>query len=140
MIHFLQIVWDPKSEGIPIFGDFKIHFYSMMWMAAFVLGWYLMKKIYKHENQTEDKLDSLFIYSVLGIMIGARLGHVIFYDWDYYKNHLLEILLPIRESNTGSLLFGLIDGYEFTGFTGLASHGATIGVILGMYIYTRKFP
>ena len=76
----LQIVWDPSSEGINLFGDFKIHYYSMMWMAAFILGWYIMKKIYKHENQTEEKLDSLFIYSVLGIMIGARVGHVVFYQ------------------------------------------------------------
>ena len=69
----------------------------------------------------------------------ARLGHVFFYDWPYYKNHLLEILLPIRESANGSL-FGFINGYEFTGFTGLASHGAIIGVLIGTYLYTRKYP
>jgi len=128
MIHFLQIVWDPKSEGIPIFGDFKIHFYSMMWMAAFVLGWYLMKKIYKHENQTEDKLDSLFIYSVLGIMIGARLGHVIFYQPELFKQDFFSVFLPFR----------FRPEFEFTGFRGLASHGAAITMIFSMYLYNKK--
>lgn len=127
-MHFLQIVWDPKSEGIPIFGDFKIHFYSMMWMAAFVLGWYIMKKIYKHENQTEEKLDSLFIYSVLGIMIGARLGHVIFYQPELFKQDFFSIFLPFRFNPE----------FEFTGFRGLASHGAAIGMIISMYLYNKK--
>ena len=77
---FLQIVWEPASDGIRLFGNFKIHYYSLMWMAAFIIGFYIMKKIYKNENQSEHKLDSLFMYSVLGIMIGARLGHVIFYQ------------------------------------------------------------
>lgn len=85
-----------------------------------------------------EKLDSLFIYTVVSIMLGARLGHVFFYDWDYYKDHLLEILLPIRE-NANSSLFGLINGYEFTGFTGLASHGATIAAIVGVWLFCRKW-
>jgi prolipoprotein diacylglyceryl transferase len=72
-------------------------------------------------------------------MLGARLGHVFFYDWAYYQDHLLEILLPIRESAKGAL-FGLIRGYEFTGFAGLASHGAAIGIILGMMLYIKKNP
>lgn len=127
-MHFLQIVWEPKSEGIPIFGDFKIHYYSMMWMAAFILGWYIMKKIYKHENQTEEKLDSLFIYSVLGIMVGARLGHVIFYQPELFKQDFFSIFLPFR----------FRPEFEFTGFRGLASHGAAIGMIISMYFYNKK--
>jgi prolipoprotein diacylglyceryl transferase len=127
-MHFLQIVWDPKSDGIPIFGDFKIHYYSMMWMLAFVLGWYIMKKIYKHENQSEEKLDSLFIYSVLGIMIGARLGHVIFYQPELFKQDFFSIFLPFR----------FHPEFEFTGFRGLASHGAAIGMIISMYLYNKR--
>ena len=96
-----------------------------------------MKRIFERENKSREQLDSLFVYTVLATMLGARLGHVFFYDWPYYKNHLLEILLPIRE-RAGSTLFGIINGYEFTGFTGLASHGAAIGVIVGMYLFTRK--
>jgi prolipoprotein diacylglyceryl transferase len=97
-----------------------------------------MKKIFEKEKKSMEKLDALFIYTVLATMLGARLGHVIFYDWEYYQDHLLEILLPIRESAEGSL-FGFIRGYEFSGFTGLASHGAAIGIIIGMYLYTRKY-
>ena len=126
-MHALQIVWDPSSEGLEIFG-FTIHYYSMMWMAAFILGWYIMKKIYKQENQTEEKLDSLFIYSVLGIMIGARVGHVVFYQSELILEDPLSIFLP----------FKFAGGFEFTGFRGLASHGAAIGMIISMYLYNKK--
>jgi prolipoprotein diacylglyceryl transferase len=99
-----------------------------MWMVAFILGWYIMKKIYKNENQSEDKLDSIFIYSVLGIMIGARLGHVIFYQPELFKEDFFSIFLPFKFSG----------GFEFTGFRGLASHGAAIGMIVSMYLYNKK--
>jgi prolipoprotein diacylglyceryl transferase len=127
-MYFLQTVWDPTSDGIAIFGDFKIHYYSLMWMAAFITGWYIMKKIYKNEGQSEEKLDGLFMYSVLGIMIGARLGHVVFYQSELFKEDFLSVFLPFRFSG----------GFEFTGFRGLASHGAAIGMILSMYIYNKK--
>ena len=127
-MYFLQTVWDPSSDGIALFGDFKIHYYSLMWMAAFVTGWYLMKKIYKNEGQSDEKLDGLFMYSVLGIMIGARLGHVVFYQSELFKEDFLSVFLPFRFSG----------GFEFTGFRGLASHGAAIGMIISMYIYNNK--
>ncbi|MEC8133748.1 MAG: prolipoprotein diacylglyceryl transferase [Bacteroidota bacterium] len=125
---FLQIVWEPTSDGIRLFGDFKIHYYSLMWMLAFVLGYQIMKKIYKNEEQSEKKLESLFMYSVLGIMIGARLGHVIFYQSELFREDFFSVFLPFKFSG----------GFEFTGFRGLASHGATIGMITSMYIYNKK--
>jgi phosphatidylglycerol---prolipoprotein diacylglyceryl transferase len=125
---FLQIVWEPASDGIRLFGNFKIHYYSLMWMAAFIIGFYIMKKIYKNENQSEHKLDSLFMYSVLGIMIGARLGHVIFYQTELFREDFLSVFLPFKFSG----------GFEFTGFRGLASHGAAIGMIISMAIYNKK--
>mgnify|MGYP006102708647 FL=1 len=127
-MYLLQTVWDPTSDGIALFGNFKIHYYSLMWMAAFVVGWYLMKKIYKNENQSDEKLDGLFMYSVFGIMIGARLGHVIFYQSELFREDFLSVFLPFRFSG----------GFEFTGFRGLASHGAAIGMIVSMYIYNKK--
>lgn len=138
-MHFLGITWNPNETLFNI-GFIQIKYYNLLWITAFALGWFIMKKIFTNEKKSIEQLDSLFIYTVLGTMLGARLGHVIFYDWPYYSNHLLEILLPIRESNSGSLLFGLVNGYEFTGFTGLASHGATLGIIVGTYLYTRKYP
>ena len=125
---FLQIIWEPASDGIRLFGNFKIHYYSMMWIVAFVLGYRIMKKIYTNENQSEKKLDSLFMYSVLGIMIGARLGHVIFYQVELFREDFFSVFLPFKFSG----------GFEFTGFRGLASHGATIGMIVSMYLYNKK--
>ena len=125
---FLQIIWEPASDGIRLFGNFKIHYYSMMWIVAFVLGYRIMKKIYTNENQSEKKLDSLFMYSVLGIMIGARLGHVIFYQAELFREDFFSVFLPFKFSG----------GFEFTGFRGLASHGATIGMIFSMYLYNKK--
>ncbi len=125
---FLQIIWEPASDGIRLFGNFKIHYYSMMWIVAFVLGYRIMKKIYNNENQSEKKLDSLFMYSVLGIMIGARLGHVIFYQAELFREDFFSVFLPFKFSG----------GFEFTGFRGLASHGATIGMIVSMYLYNKK--
>ena len=137
-MHYLGIIWNP-NETLFSLGPLQIKYYNLLWIIAFGLGWFLMKKIFTNEKKTVEQLDSLFIHTVLATMLGARLGHVFFYDWPYYKNHLLEILLPIRESADGTL-FGFINGYEFTGFTGLASHGAIIGVLIGTYLYAKKYP
>jgi prolipoprotein diacylglyceryl transferase len=135
-MYFLGFTWNPTETLFKI-GFLQIKYYNLLWIIAFALGWFIMKRIFLNEKKSIEELDSLFIYTVLATMLGARLGHVFFYDWAYYQNHILEILLPIRE-RAGSALFGFINGYEFTGFTGLASHGAAIGIIIGMYIYTRK--
>ncbi|TRX41418.1 prolipoprotein diacylglyceryl transferase [Flavobacterium restrictum] len=126
MIHALNIVWNP-SEGIDL-GFFVIRYYSLMFVVAFGLGWYIMKNIFEREGESIDKLDSLFIWTVLATLIGARLGHVLFYDWEYYRNHLLEIFLPFRFEPK----------LEFTGFQGLASHGAAISIIIAMYFYSKN--
>lgn len=135
MLHTLNIVWNP-SEGIDL-GFFVIRYYSLMFVIALSIGWYIMKKIYEREDVSIEKLDSLFVYTVLATLIGARLGHVLFYDWEYFRQHLLEIFLPIR-ATPGTLLFGFIKGWEFTGFAGLASHGAAIAIIITMYYYSKK--
>ena len=88
-----------------------------------------MKKIFEKEKIPLEYLESLFVYMVISILLGARLGDVFFYSWDYYQDHFIEILLPIRETS---------DGYSFTGFRGLASHGAVIGALIGLYFYKRK--
>lgn len=135
MTHALNIVWNP-SEGIDL-GFFIIRFYSLMFVIAFGLGWYIMKKIFEREGQSIEKLDSLFVWTVLATLLGARLGHVFFYDWEYFRNHLIEILLPVRE-NSGGSLFGFISGWEFTGYQGLASHGAAISIIIAMYYFSKN--
>ena len=121
----LNMLWNP-SEGIDL-GFFVIRYYSLMFVIAFGLGWYIMKRIFERENESLEKLDSLFIWTVLATLLGARLGHVFFYDWPYYKEHLSEILLPFRFSP-----------FEFTGFQGLASHGAALAIIVTMYFFSKK--
>jgi len=120
------MIWNP-SEGFDL-GFMQLRYYSLMFVVAFGLGWFVMKKIYDREGLSVDKLDKLFIYTVLATLIGARLGHVFFYDWDYFKDHLLEIILPVRFSPK----------FEIVGFSGLASHGAAIGIILTMYFYSKN--
>ena len=133
-----KIKWEP-SETIFKIGDFGIHYYSLMFVLAFTIGYYLMKRMFNKEKISEEFIEPLLVYIVFSTLIGARLGEVFFYNWDYYSNHLIEILLPIREKENGGFLFGLLNNYEFIGFRGLASHGASIGIILGLYIYQRKY-
>lgn len=128
MTHALSFVWNP-SEGIDL-GFFMIRYYSLMFVVAFGLGWYIMKKIFEREGESMENLDKLFIYTLIATLLGARLGHVFFYDWDYFSQHPAEILLPFRWDSNGN--------FEFTGFAGLASHGAAIAIILFMIYYSKK--
>ncbi len=136
-MHLLSINWNP-SEVLLNLGPIQIRYYSLMFIIAFSLGYYITKKIYDNEGIEIKYLDSLFMYAVIATLLGARLGEVFFYNWPYYQDHLIEILLPIKE-DANATLFGFIDGYKFTGFAGLASHGAAIGIIVAMYLYRRKY-
>lgn len=122
----LNIVWNP-SEGIDL-GFFVIRFYSLMFVVAFVLGWYLMKKIFERENETIEKLDTLFIYTFFATLIGARLGHVIFYQSELFREDFWSVFLPFKTKPE----------FEFTGFSGLASHGAAVAIIIMMYFYSKN--
>jgi prolipoprotein diacylglyceryl transferase len=127
-MYLLQFDWNPIT-GIDIIGNFKLHFYSVMWIIAFLLGWYIMKRIFTKEKVNLEYLDPLFIYTVLATMLGARLGHVLFYQSELISQDFFSIFLPFRFKPE----------FEFTGFQGLASHGAAIGIIIGMYLYRRKY-
>ncbi|EAQ41647.1 prolipoprotein diacylglyceryl transferase [Polaribacter sp. MED152] len=126
-MNFLAINWDP-SLGIDL-GFFVVRWYSLMFVASFLLGLHLMKKIYINDNIPVEKLDTLFMYVFVSMLIGMRLGDVFFYSWDYYQDHLLEIIIPFKQVN---------GTWKFTGFTGFASHGAAISIILAMYFYAKK--
>ncbi|MDA0757881.1 MAG: prolipoprotein diacylglyceryl transferase [Bacteroidetes bacterium] len=134
----LKIDWSP-SEIFLNLGPLSIHWYSVMFIIAFSLGYYLIKKIYINENKSIDLIEPLFIYIVIGTLIGARLGEVLFYNWEYFQNNLIEIFLPIKRDINSSLFFGIIDGWRFIGYRGLASHGAAVGIITSMFIYKSKF-
>lgn len=125
-MHYLTITWNP-SEGIDL-GFFMIRYYSLMFVVAFTLGWILTKKIYEREGLSQEKLDSLFIYMVVATLAGARLGHVIFYQPELFVEDPISVFLPIST----------VPEFEFTGFQGLASHGASIAIVIAMYYYSKK--
>ena len=125
-MHILSFPWDP-SEGIDL-GFFVIRYYSLMFVLAFTLGWFITKRIFKREGIAQEKLDSLFIYMVVAILIGARMGHVIFYQSELITEDFFSVFLP----------FSFVPEFEYTGFQGLASHGAAIAVIIAMFIYSKK--
>ena len=122
----LQIDWNPSPEIFKI-GPFAVRYYSLMFVIAFMLGLYLMKKIFIKDKISLEKLDSLFIYVVIATLAGARIGHFLFYDPMFLIQKPLEVFLPFKFSP-----------FEFTGFAGLASHGAAIGIIIAMYIFSKK--
>ncbi|MDF1516541.1 MAG: prolipoprotein diacylglyceryl transferase [Lutibacter sp.] len=123
----LQIDWNPSPEIFKI-GSFAIRYYSLMFVIAFMLGLYLMKKIFINDNIPIEKLDSLFIYTIVATLLGARIGHFLFYEPEFLFSKPLEVLLPFRFSPK----------FEFTGYAGLASHGAAIGIITAMYFYSKN--
>ncbi|KPM30634.1 Prolipoprotein diacylglyceryl transferase [Croceitalea dokdonensis DOKDO 023] len=127
-MHFLGFNWNPDGTLFEL-GFLQIKYYNLLWILAFVAGLFIMKKIFTRENKSMEKLDSLFMYCVISIMLGARLGHVIFYQSELITQDPLSILLPIRT----------VPEFEFTGFTGLASHGATIAAFLALYLFSRKY-
>ena len=133
-----KIDWAP-SEVLVSLGPLTIYWYSVMFIIAFSLGYYIVQKIYVNDSKPIELVEPLFIYVVFGTLLGARLGEVFFYNWEYFQNNLIEILLPIKKDIDSSMLFGIIDGYKFVGYRGLASHGATIGIITAMFIYKYKF-
>ena len=125
-MQFLTFTWNP-IEGIDL-GFFMIRFYSLSYVVAFIIGWFIMKRFFKNEKISMDKLDSLFIYMVVAILLGARLGHVLFYEAERIWQDPLSVILP----------FKTVPEFEFTGFQGLASHGAAIAIIIALIYYNRK--
>lgn len=125
-MQYLSFVWNPP-QGIDL-GFFMIRFYSLMFVIAFGAGWFLTKKIYDREGISLEKLDKLFITTVIATLVGARLGHVIFYQTELLWEDPLSVLLPIQT----------VPEFRITGFAGLASHGAAIAIPIAMYYYSKK--
>lgn len=125
----LFIVWNVDPEIFRI-GGFSLRYYSLFFAVAFLLGYWLMQKIFDWEQLPEQHLGPLLVYIILGTINGARLGQTLFYEFDYYKDHPLEIILPFRIHEKG---------LEWTGYQGLASHGGAIGILGALLLYTRKY-
>lgn len=122
------ILWTPDPELFSI-GGVSIRYYSLMWAIGLAFAYFFVRWLYKDQRIPEKLFDPLFIYCFFGVLIGARLGHCIFYDWNYYSHHIAEMILPIQFTD---------EGVRFTGYQGLASHGGAIGLIIALWLYVRK--
>ena len=111
------IIWDVSPEIFPI-GPLTIRWYGLLFALGFLVGQQILVRMYKQEGRSEKDVDTLTVYMVVSTVIGARLGHCLFYEPAYYLSHPIEIL-KIWEG-------------------GLASHGATIGILIAIYLYSRK--
>ena len=120
------IIWD-IDPGVFAGLEF-LRWYGVCWAIGMILGYQVMLKIYNHEGLSQHDLDNLTTYVALGAIIGARLGHILFYDPVYYLNNPIEVL-PIRIEPT----------FQFTGLAGLASHGGVLGALLALYVYSKKY-
>lgn len=123
------IHWNPDPEIINVFG-ISIRYYGLLFVIGLFLCVYVLGWIYKRENLPSENLEKLTIYCMIGIIVGARLGHCLFYEPSYYLSHPLEMILPITFPPDG--------GIKFIGYQGLASHGGVLGVLIALYIYSRK--
>lgn len=122
--------WNLDPVIVMITDTFPLKYYGALFAAGLLIGYYIVRNIYKKENISIENLDSLLVYVIVGTILGARLGHCFFYEPEYFLKHPIEILLPIQK----------IGGvYKFVGFQGLASHGGTIGVLIAMILYCRKY-
>ncbi len=125
----LFINWNPDVVALHL-GSFAVRWYSVCWCIGLMSVYLLEHKLFKEQRIPEEKFDPLFLYCFLGILIGARLGHCLFYEPEYFIPHPLEMILPMRRDALGD--------WHFTGYEGLASHGGTIGLITALYLYVRK--
>lgn len=125
----LYIDWNPNPELFHIL-SLPIKYYGLFWAIGIILGYMVVKYQFKDKGIGEKLFEPLFLYCFLGIFIGARLGHCLFYDFAYFSQHPLEIILPVHFLPQG--------GWVFTGYAGLASHGGTLGLIVALWLYCRK--
>ncbi len=113
----LSIVWDLDPTLFNI-GSLEIRYYSITWMLAFLTAMYVFGKMLKREGMNKSLNDSIFMYAFISCIVGARLGHCMFYDFDHYISNPLQIL-NLREG-------------------GLASHGAAVGLLIGLYLFSVR--
>lgn len=128
MDKLMYIVWNPDVQA---FGMFR--WYALCWMIGLILAYLVVQRLYKQQGIKDELFDPLFIYCFIGILLGARLGHCIFYQPDYFLTsgkHFIEMLVPIHFMPDG--------GWKYIGYEGLASHGGTIGLMIALWLYCRK--
>lgn len=127
LLNFINWNVDPVMFHI---GNFGLRYYPLGFLFAFLLGYFIFYKMFTREKVATSYLDSLVLWMFVAVLVGARLGHCLFYEPGYFctAEHWPEIFLP----------FNLQTG-QFTGYQGLASHGAAIAILITLWIYCRKY-
>jgi prolipoprotein diacylglyceryl transferase len=116
-MHLLIVPWDVNPEIFRI-GSFAVRWYGLLFASSFLFGYIILNRVFKNENLKQEVLDRLTVYMAIGVIVGARLGHCLFYEPGYYLSHPLEII---------KIWHG-----------GLASHGAAIGILIALWLFVRK--
>lgn len=112
-----------------IIDGFPWGYYNLLFVGGLFLCACIVKKLFGKDNISEEIYYKLVYYCLAGIVVGARLGHCLFYEPEYYLHHPLQMILP----------FTFDDGhFVFTGYRGLASHGGTLGLMLALFLFSRK--
>ncbi len=110
-------------------GSVRVGWYGLLLASGFLLAYLVFQKLLTREGFSQELTDKFAVYTILWTVVGLRLGHCLFYDWAYFSHHVLEIFIPFVQT---------ADGWKFTGFAGLASHGGALAIILFVLYYTRK--
>lgn len=124
---FDYIIWNANPEILSI-GSFSLRWYGLLFALGFLVSQQILYYIYRKEGKSEKDIDTLTIYMVIATILGARLGHIIFYQPEILWENPLGVLLPFEFSPE----------FRFTGLQGLASHGAAIGILFAIWLYSRK--
>lgn len=139
------IDWAP-SQMLEL-GPVHLRYYSLCWVIGLALAYVVVQRLYKEQKLSNEDFEPLFMYCFLGILIGARLGHCLFYEPDYYVHHAIEMFFPIKEVYNPEMVSSWLNwvpcthgglGWTFVGYEGLASHGGTLGLMIALALYVRK--
>lgn len=128
--HLSFIVWNVDPVFFAI-GDFSIRYYSLFFALGTILAYKTTQQLFVHKTINQQIADKLWFYSVVGTFIGARLGHCLFYEPGYFLRHPAEIIFPFTVHHDGTT--------HFTGYQGLASHGAAIGILLAIVLFCYRY-
>ena len=121
------IHWSPDVVAFSVFG-FHVRWYALCWCLALYLAYFNMHRLYRHQKISDEIFEPIFIYCFLGVLIGARLGHCLFYEPAFYLSHPIEMLLPIHKFQSG---------WRLVGYEGLSSHGGVLGLFVAIWLYCK---
>ncbi len=125
------IFWNVDPEIVKLFGIISLRYYGLLFVIGMFLGYFVVKRIYIKENLSTERLDKLAVFIFIGTIVGARFGHCLFYEPEYFLKHPLNIVIPFKWDSDGEL--------NFTGFQGLSSHGGAIGVLTAIILYCKRY-